>query len=75
MPKRSNIVTIIILMLMREIRIVNLDINPKRGGKPARDRIREIVSRVSFLLVWVNINKWLPVVLLSLLNKGREIII
>ena len=57
------------------MRIVNLDINPKRGGKPARDKISEIVSKVSFLLVWVNINRWLPVVILNLLNKGKEMII
>ena len=49
--------TIIIFILTREMRIVNLDINPKRGGKPARDKISEIVSKVSFLLVWVNINR------------------
>lgn len=62
-------------MLIKEIKIINLDIKPNNGGNPARDKIREIIIILLVLFFCVNINSWFPTSELIKCSKGIEIII
>jgi len=66
-------VKITMLFCIRDRRTMNLDIKPSKGGRPARDKIREtIIKLLGFFCV--SINKWSPEVCLSIFIKGIEII-
>lgn len=71
----KNKVIIIIFVSINEIKMVNFDIKPKRGGSPPSDKINEIIIRLLDLFFWVNINNWLPILDLNIFIRGIEIII
>jgi len=67
-------VKIIILFCNKDRRIINLDMNPNKGGKPAKDKIKDIIIKLLEFFC-ESINKWSPEVCLSIFTKGIEIII
>ena len=57
----------------RDKSTINLDINPKRGGSPAKDSIKDIIIKALLEFFCVSINKWSPEDCLRMLSSGREI--